>query len=76
MQLYLYRYSVRGCGAFPLDMLRHDRACPDKGEDVIAMECTDNERTICLISHFTAPTKPRWQSFSWPVIDQKPKQKM
>ena len=76
MQLYLYRYSVRGRGTFPLDMLRHDRACPDTGDDVIAMECTDAERTIRLVSHLTAPTEGRWQSFGWPVVDQKPKQKM
>lgn len=76
MQLYLYRYSVSGRGAFPLDMLRHDRACPDTSDDVYVMERTDDERTVRLVSHFTAPTVGRWQSFGWSVVDQKPKQKM
>jgi hypothetical protein len=44
-------YAVRGQGAFPLDMLRRDRACPCREQDSRAIENVDSPhpRTVLLI---------------------------
>lgn len=72
------RFTVRGQGCFPYDMLRYDSCCPDTGNDAAVM-ADDNgpgrariePRTVTL-RRYTADGIPaeaaRWASFRWTVI--------
>lgn len=66
-----YRYHVRGTGAFPIDMLRHDRATPMSESDSAIIERTlrPRERGEFQV-HLTSrkvPTPERWHSFGWKI---------
>lgn len=67
---YRSRFSVKGKGRFPMDMLRYDRCCPDSETDAINMRGRE-QRTI-VVCRFSpqaqrAPSIARWQSFGWIV---------
>lgn len=69
-------FTVRGRGAFPVDMLRYDAAYPASAYDARQVERTFDERlegffdvwTITLQTRCaTSPTAGRWHSFGWEV---------
>lgn len=67
----IYTFTVSGCGPFPIDMLRHDRATPKTESDAGHIERSYQPRNreqhrITLIGS-KAPTEPRWGSFGWAV---------
>lgn len=57
-----YRYYVTGFGQFPDDMLRYDRA-------TVKASHTFDRRTFYLIEGQSSPTRGRWSSFLWNVIE-------
>lgn len=67
-------FTVRGTGAFPLDMLRYDRCYPGTGQDSYAAERVDRgEREVTLATAIASraenyPTTGRWESFGWKVV--------
>ena len=70
----LYRYTVKGQGTFPFDMLRYDCAYPATSEAAyklypsmfVASGNAVKEQSVELRSYFE-PTVGRWQSFGWSV---------
>lgn len=66
----VYRYTVTGVGAFPIDMLRYDAAYPSNSDAVSGISHSRQEqvqrRTVELRSHHL-PTVDRWSSFGWTV---------
>lgn len=65
-------FSVEGFGEFPFDMLRYDSCWPSSSEDAAKMQHHSNRerRQITLQSAGRgAPTRGRWDSFNWRVID-------
>jgi len=66
------RFTVKGTGAFPIDMLRYDACWPDHAADAIAIQDTYHRRerqqnrrftvTLCGVGQ-GAPTVARWESF-------------
>jgi hypothetical protein len=68
-----YRYTVKGSGVFPWDMLRYDAAYPASQEAVNAM--TAERRTTGAavrkveLRSYHAPTPARWESFGWVVAE-------
>jgi hypothetical protein len=75
MKIKRTTFTVRGHGAFPLDMLRHDACWPVTGTDVDNLttpepgEWLDNREVTLQTDRVV--TDERWRSFSWPVIRQK-----
>ena len=68
-------YKVTGKRAFPLDMLRHDRAFPADGDAVQAIYLATQpgnrvSRMVLLCGELT-PTEGRWSSFGWEVSEAK-----
>lgn len=76
------RYTVRGSGSFPEDMLRYDRSKAATPEDVEWMKGraerelmlkTSSEGPLShvrrLIREKRLPTHGRWESFSWVVTE-------
>ena len=61
-----YRYTVRGSGDFPFDMLRYDCAYPSRSESIDGLKPSPETRTVEL-SSYKRPTDERWSSFGWPV---------
>lgn len=64
MQTQYWKFAVLGQGAFPLDMLRYDRACFDQPDDV-SRATEKGNRVIHLVCFFSPPTEARWNSFGW-----------
>ena len=74
-----YTFSVIGCGAFPLDMLRYDRCAPQTQNDASKMmayaahEGTMMVKVMAFVPADRAsawgPTQDRWASFGWHVVD-------
>jgi hypothetical protein len=62
------RITVRGTGAFPLDMLRYDACYPFASDDIEAITNDRCARNVRLIVTHAAPTPDRWASFTWPII--------
>jgi hypothetical protein len=70
------KFTVRGSGRFPVDMLRYDRCFPTSTEAVmhIAHQLRDGEgveqyRSVELATDWTStPTVSRWRSFGWEVV--------
>lgn len=68
------RFTVRGRGIFPADMLRHDHCWPVDGAINAISDHTYNNRqhgvsiTLCAQSARRI-TPARWASFGWTVID-------
>lgn len=81
MKQYRHRYTVRGAGAFPLDMLRHDSSYPATETDSSIAQGDEDHlgrvtvrpapRAVELAHTGTArawlPTFDRWESFGWEV---------
>jgi len=70
-----HSFTVNGRGAFPLDMLRYDRAYPADGAAVDAISIALGDPDACNIRRVTLRTSDkrnvtpaRWGSFGWPVI--------
>lgn len=66
-----YTIVVTGTGAFPIDMLRHDRCTPKHEVDSGIIERSFRPRTrgrykVTLLSA-KDPTNARWQSFGFEV---------
>jgi len=64
---------VEGAGQFPFDMLRYDSCFPKGEEDAAAMESHRRERRRVTLCSPSVPTKDRWDSFMWRVIEYKRK---
>ena len=62
-----YIFRVEGKESFPMDMLRYDSCFPNSPHDVDMMRIDIDERIIELVSNYP-PTKARWESFGWNVI--------
>jgi hypothetical protein len=65
------RFTVKGRGTFPADMLRHDRCWPVDGDiHAITTEVGGYEATITLCAlNRRVITPARWRSFGWVVTD-------
>lgn len=72
------KFTVEGRGEFPFDMLRYDRCHPRTGVDAEMLrppaEPLSSPRCVTLValardSRFWEPTRERWLSFGWHVID-------
>lgn len=72
---YTTRYTVRGTGDFPIDMLRYDHSFPWAEEDT-AWILRKDEREVMLgiVSAAKNPhiERNRWQSFGWIVTERYP----
>lgn len=73
--MYYTRYTVRGSGSFPFDMLRYDQSFPAGSEDAHMMNGGSDagSREITLARYTRSkenamPTLRRWISFGWTVI--------
>ena len=76
------RYTVRGRGSFPEDMLRYDRSEAATPEDVAWMEGRDERELMLkatavgplfhvrrLVREGLRPCTGRWESFMWAVTE-------
>ena len=66
------RFTVKGRGLFPIDMLRHDHCWPVDGDyNHISRSATSNaEASIVLCAQMRRCITPeRWRSFGWVVTD-------
>lgn len=76
------RYTVRGSGSFPEDMLRYDRSKAATPEDVEWMKGRHERELMLKIEHEGprthikrliaskhVPTIGRWESFGWTVTE-------
>jgi hypothetical protein len=85
--MYSHTFIVQGRGAFPMDMLRYDHCYPaDTGGAQLIAESWEaprpgsQDRAVTLMATTThktwEPTKARWNSFGWGVIDVQPGRKV
>ena len=73
---YEHRYTVRGAGSLPYDMLRYDASFPATGGDASVAEAQQGrhsaKQSITLLHYgadrFWSPAVERWRSFGWQVI--------
>lgn len=65
--MHTNRFLVNGRGQFPVDMLRHDRCWPVNTSDAMLLLGSD-QRTL-LMAGVQPPTKERWMSFGWVVVE-------
>ena len=88
MATWVHRFSVKGFGCFPLDMLRYDACYPEGSEDAGNIDRAldrdisgkDRKDTAINLVHVGSdrvwqPTKGRWSSFMWTVVEVKPPEK-
>lgn len=65
-----FRFTVRGQGKFPFDMLRYDSCWPDTSDDAMKLDFDPQNRfmtrDVTLLS-MSQPTSARWSSFMWSV---------
>lgn len=75
------KFTVEGRGEFPLDMLRYDRCFPRTGDDAEMLrtpaEHLSSPRCVTLIAlardmRYWEPSRGRWASFGWYVLDVEP----
>lgn len=71
---YFHRFKVRGTGEFPIDMMRYDRCYPRTETDAITAQTrASHSREVEMIApvreRYWTPTKGRWESFGWAVIN-------
>jgi len=69
----LWKYTVTGRGAFPIDMLRFDQAWPHTTTDAYNVGShligdINGRRSVTLLS-IQYPTADRWASFDWGLIE-------
>ena len=68
-------FTVEGSGEFPFDMLRYDHCFPAAAEDAARLHRhARHRRTVRLRARFQTrpreyPTRERWKSFRWIVVD-------
>lgn len=66
-------FTVQGRGRFPVDMLRYDSAWPRDGasaESILVSEDGEARKVrLNLVPGYTYPTRARWSSFGWTVIE-------
>lgn len=71
-------YTVRGRGAFPIDMMRYDRSYPYSEENSIRIQKSltnvEREEFEVTLIRLNAPSNwnpgaVRWSSFCWTVIE-------
>jgi hypothetical protein len=64
-------FTVSGKGMFPTDMLRYDECFPRDPQSVMNIEPESRcHRPVHLGTHrYGGPTKERWASFGWVVIN-------
>jgi len=65
-----FRVTLRGRAAFPIDMLRYDRAVPASETDAAAIERSHMRMAryeTVTVDMPSAPTVDRWKSFWWDV---------
>ena len=73
-QLQRTKFTVRGGGPFPIDMLRYDGCHPASESDSARIENSDGrgQRDVTLVGHTdpdrTYPSRERWESFTWKVV--------
>jgi hypothetical protein len=73
-RFFQVKFVVVGASSFPIDMLRYDFCFPDTQQDVNAMDVRGS-RCVTLVSraaHDGVPTRDRWKSFGWEVIEVTP----
>lgn len=76
--MYIHIFKVQGTTNFPLDMLRYDKCYPHEQVDVSNMlDDLDRDLTTVTLVHrddkkVWLPTKDRWHTFGWDVIDWAP----
>ena len=69
-----YRFTVRGWGAFPTDMLRYDHCWPATQQDASRLThyydriVTGFEKYDVTLCSNSMPTSDRWASFDFKVI--------
>lgn len=66
MKYRLFRYEVKGGGAFPFDMLRYDAGWPTSQKDTSKL--LGHDRRTVEISGIHTPTRDRWASFGWTIM--------
>jgi hypothetical protein len=67
----MYRYTVRGAGDFPWDMLRYDRVWPLTAPVPHRTEGKDTWSTVRTIDVMGYGCTPgRWGSFWWTVMNE------
>lgn len=76
IKLYFQKFTVRGSGPFPIDMLRYDYCWPATEQDSGLIQCdrmtermTRGVRISRVVEQGKVPTDARWQSFGWTVFD-------
>lgn len=77
-KVWLLKYQVTGNSRFPIDMLRYDRACPQREEDSSKIDASFYYNTITepvtvgvqsyCVTKNEMPRIGRWKSFGWDVI--------
>ena len=79
--MYITTFTVRGYGAFPIDMLRYDSCFPWSPRDAEAISNKEYLRSVELATRHQLKgderivTKERWASFQWPGISITPARK-
>ncbi len=64
------RFTVRGRGQFPIDMLRYDSCWPYTSMDSSYISDESGGREVTLLTNSpNAPTHGRWKSFTWAVVE-------
>lgn len=66
------RFTVRGRGGFPMDMMRHDHCWPVDGEymHIARSDGTKDEYSVTLCAQARRHITPaRWASFGWTVTE-------
>ncbi len=71
---YRFRFTVRGAGSFPFDMLRYDHCYPATSADAALLEHHEHDlRHVVLWAdspdRHWRPETGRWKSFCWEVIN-------
>lgn len=73
--MYITRFTVKGAGVFPIDMLRYDSCHPADSQAVSAL--ISQSREVYLVDliqahQYKAPglTPARWASFGWQITHQ------
>jgi hypothetical protein len=75
---HLVKFTARGNGIFPVDMLRYDRCFPADSESanniaIVDLHLRQETRNVVLHKDVTSPkdlpTVARWNSFCWAILD-------
>lgn len=67
------KFTVKGRGLFPVDMLRYDCCYPASPQDVNNMDGREPREVTLVtatVNPLVGPTKGRWESFGWTVTKE------